>query len=638
MYTATKIYQKQILVWLIWVIAIVMAFMPRAPQAGLDNHQPALAGVVQYDEPLPLCRYRLRLIIRRRKRTLRGFCQRISWATQLLDQLRHGTLTMAQVVEALTRRQVRRQVGALPVLTALLAVLQVREIINHHCPTHREVDHGAVALVLILNRLVAPRPLYRIVDWMSHTILATTLGVPVSKFNDDRLGRTLDALAQHGQAIWHDIVHRALVQADIDLSVLFYDLSAFVTHGAYTESAYVDFGFAHNTPSDKRKFKVGLNVTADGNFPFVFQLWPGRTADMATVQANMENLRQVLARYGRSVAETLLIGDRATLNAELALTYYDKGIRYLSGLQARKKEHRELLLAASEAQIRTLTLKDARGAHGYWGWPCQVPFEYEGRRIVEQGLLVLSGPMQRAVRRDRAAKLRALHQDLQAIRAKVGRPRYRTVKCVQQRANTVLKHSPVGKLMYAEAYQDAQGQVGLRWHIDRGALLLAMRQDGRYLLVTNDTTLSYVEMFNLYLAKDGVEKRFRVSKSDLNVSPIYLHKDTRIAGMLLINMIALLAYSVVERQVQQAGWHITTRQIILKLACLDLIETWCWDDSVVYRVVPLDQEQTLLLEVLARVLADLQRPRWSHSVLPSGTPLPLALPPPPGKCSPALAG
>ena len=90
-------------------------------------------------------------------------------------------------------------------------------------------------------------------------------------------------------------------------------------------------------------------------------------------------------------------------------------------------------------------------------------------------------------------------------------------------------------------------------------------------------------MFDLYCQKDGVEKDFRIAKSDLKVSPIYLHKDDRIAGMLLINMLALLTYSLLERQTRQHGWQMTTRRIIATLDSLDVIETWCWDGSVWFR-------------------------------------------------------
>jgi hypothetical protein len=58
---------------------------------------------------------------------------------------------MAQVVDLLTRSQLRRHLGALPVLHASLEVLQVREIINRHCPTSAQVDHGTVAIEIYYN-------------------------------------------------------------------------------------------------------------------------------------------------------------------------------------------------------------------------------------------------------------------------------------------------------------------------------------------------------------------------------------------------------------------------------------------------------------------------------------------------------
>jgi transposase len=550
------------------------------------------------------------------------------WAARLVRLALRGALTMAAIVDLLTQAQLRRYMGALPILYGLLEVLQVRQIINRYCPTAADVDHGTVAVVMILNRMVAPRPLYRVADWIARTVLVCTLGIPAEKFNDDRLGRTLEAISQHSRDIWQDIVHRALVQADVDLSVIFYDLTAFIAHGEYANSEVVDFGFAHNTPLNKRKIKVGLNATADGGIPAEYAAWPGRTADMTTVQENMERLRRLLERRGWPIGEVIVIGDRANLNDELAFAYDDRGLRYLAGLKAQGKSHRQLLLSPSEAQFRRHPLSRERGRNGYWGVPCQVPFEHAGRKVTHQGLVVLSGPMRSALRRERATQLRALRQELRALQAKIGRPRYRTVEAVQQRANTTLKNSPVGKFMRAAAQADAQGQIHLHWWIDRQTLLQAMRQDGRYLLVTNERSLSPQRMFDLYRSKDGVEKRFHVSKSDLKVSPIYLHRDARIEGMLLVNMLALLTYSLLERQVRQGGLQMTTRRLIEKLETLDVIETVCWDGSLLRRVAPVDEEQAIILETLVGVLADLGCPRWSPLWLPSGSALPLTLPPP----------
>jgi hypothetical protein len=349
---------------------------------------------------------------------------------------------------------------------------------------------------------------------------------------------------------------------------------------------------------------------------------------MATVQENMEQLRRFLARRGWPIEEVMVVGDRANLNDELALAYEDHDIRYLAGLKTQKKVHRELLLAVPEEQFYAHPLTDELGPEGYWGIPCLVPFKHQDRQVSHRGLVVLSGPMRTAHRRARAARLRELRQALREVEAKIGRPHYRTVKAVQKRAETQLKQSSVGKLMQARAYADENGQVRLHWWVNRYPLWQAMQRDGRYLLVTNDWTLSPREMLTLYRQKDGVEKRIQVSKQDLKVSPVYLHKDERIEAMLLTNMLALLAYSLLERQARQSGLQMTTRRIIAKLQSLDAVETFCWDGSHLIRLVPVDEEQTAILRVLAQVLAELRLPRWPHPLLPAGESRLLALPPP----------
>ena len=637
MYSATKPKRTQILVWLIWAIACLAYFvLPEQVIAGerCAAELPALPGVVAYEAGKRLLfpwqsSSRFRKWAWRRYCALRRAYRRAAWIARLAHLALSGALTLAQLVDSLTQAQLRRQLGALPVLYTLLEILQVREIINRHCPTVAEVDHGTVAMVMVLNRLVAPQALYRVADWLSRTVLVYTLDIPAEKFNDDRLGRTLDAISQHSRDIWQDVVHRALIQFDIDLSFIFYDLTAFVVHGAYTDSQYADFGFAHNTPMNKRKIKTGVNATADGNLPLTYEMWPGRMADLATVQQNMERLCRLLERHSWPVQETLLIGDRATLNDELALAYEQHGLHYLAGLKAAKTVHRELLLAHPTRQLyKHPLICEPHGSSDYWGIPCLVVFEHQGRQVTHRGLVVLSGPMRAAQRQTRAAHLWTLRQALSEVRTKIGKPWYRSVAAVQQRANTQLKNSPAGKFVRAQAYADSQDQIHLRWWLDRYALWQANQRDGRYLLVTNDWSLSPVQMLALYRQKDGLEKRFTVSKGDLKVSPIYLHKDERIEAMLLLNMLALLAYSLLERQARQNGLQMTTRRIIRNLESLDVIETQCWDGSRLYRLVPVDAEQAALLKALAHILAELYLPRCPHPLFSAGVSSSKALLPP----------
>ena len=631
--SSTQIARTRIFSWILWALVLISLLgvahshsdascvgktgaiclsTPVSAASGTALPLPAVGGLVLHsrrrDGPLfPWASgRRFRKWAWRRYKAWRRAYRRAKRVAQLARLALCGALYMATLVDWLTRRQITRYLGALPVLYRLLEALEVREIINRHCPTRAEVDHGTVVLVLILNRLVAPRPLYKLVDWLAETVVVHTLGVPAEKFNDDRLGRTLDAIAEQAPIIWVEIVQRALVRFDIDIRFLFYDLTAFVVHGAYTNSELVDFGFAHNTPSDKRKFKVGLTATADGNVPLWYQSWSGRTADSATVQDNMERLARLLEWQPSSLTETLLIGDRATLNDELAVTYDTYGVHYLSGLQPQKKVHVTLLASVPEAQFYAHPLTTDHGPTGYWGLPCAVPFNHNGQETVHRGLVVLSGPMRTALRRNRAAKLRALRAELQQVEAKIGRPWYRSVDQVQARAETRLRNSSVGHLMMVTAYE-AAGEIRLRWQVDRLALWRDMQRDGRYLLVTNDPALTPRQMLRRYRSKDGVEKRFTICKQDLRVSPIYLHQDQRIEAMLLVNMIALLTYSLLERQVRQRGLALTTRRLIAQLSTMTLIETHCWDGSVLYRLSPIDAGQYELWVVLREILRDVEQ-------------------------------
>jgi hypothetical protein len=118
-----------------------------------------------------------------------------------------------------------------------------------------------------------------------------------------------------------------------------------------------------------------------------------------------------------------------------------------------------------------------------------------------------------------------------------------------------------------------------------------------------------------------VEKRFHICKSDLKVSPVYLHQDKRIASMLLLNMIALLAYSLLERQVRQQGSRLTTRQLIRRLQDLTLIETRCRDGSCFRRLTPQDPALVGLLQLVSAALTELLHTPAivRQPLLPAGT-------------------
>jgi len=629
---ATKLTRTQIEVWIIWLVVIVSVLL--SPFAGIENQSMSaqLPGVVIHHEengflfPWQVRTWRWKKWALRRYRAWQRTYRQAKRAAMLARLALMGMMPIARVVEQLTVRQQRYQIGAIPVLYALLETLEVRRIINRYCPTRGDVDHGAVSLVLIINRLMFPLPLYQVADWVGQTVLTAVLGVPAAKFNDDRLERTLDALAPHLEAIWIEIMTVALRKANVDLAVIFYDLTAFTVHGRYEDSELIDFGFAHNTPNNKRKFKLSLNTLADGNLPGLYRLWSGRTADQATVQSNMQNLAQWLKSHGQPLDQTLIVGDRAMLNAEIAVTYDQVGLRHLTGLKAQQKEHCALLEVWNDEQFEKYPIVPVPEPQ-YWGRGCTVAFTHEGRTVTHKGLVVVAGPLRDQLRLTRKTQLQELAKELAQVRNDIGQPRLCTLKAVKRRVNARLRASKVGYLVDTTVYETPTGQVDMTWQVNQDLLDHEERLDGRYLLVTNDWNLSHQEMFRLYREKDGGEKRFLISKSDLKVTPIYLHKDPRIAAMLMLNMVALLAYSILERQTRQQGFQLTTRQIIQQLQNLTLIETHFIDGSLMQRLTSLSPECLTILRLVSAALETLvEDVSPTPTLTSSSSPPPLLLP------------
>jgi hypothetical protein len=80
------------------------------------------------------------------------------------------------------------QVGAIPVLYPILEELALQSEVNDLRPSKAAIELGWLTLLLTLNRLLTPQPLYKVGDWASQTVLPQVLALPVAQLYDNRLG------------------------------------------------------------------------------------------------------------------------------------------------------------------------------------------------------------------------------------------------------------------------------------------------------------------------------------------------------------------------------------------------------------------------------------------------------------------
>ncbi|MFN2153937.1 MAG: DUF4277 domain-containing protein, partial [Anaerolineae bacterium] len=157
-----------------------------------------------------------------------------------------------------------RQIGALPLVYPILEALRVCSATNALVPSQAEVDLGRVVLLLVLNRLLSPRPLYQVQDWMSETVLPELLGVSPEQAYDNRLGRALDRLHPYLGELWMQLVSRAIRIYDLDLNVLHWDITSIYFEGLYTDSDLARYGYSRDHRPDTKQVNLEVDVSHDG--------------------------------------------------------------------------------------------------------------------------------------------------------------------------------------------------------------------------------------------------------------------------------------------------------------------------------------------------------------------------------------
>src|ERR1700757_779199 len=91
-------------------------------------------------------------------------------------------------------------VGALPVITHYLEQIDLAATIDHVVPWEGDVPLGTLVEVLVTNRLLNPKAMYAVGAWDAQSSVTDYYALTAKQLNDDRLGRALERIAEHGAA------------------------------------------------------------------------------------------------------------------------------------------------------------------------------------------------------------------------------------------------------------------------------------------------------------------------------------------------------------------------------------------------------------------------------------------------------
>jgi transposase len=514
------------------------------------------------------------------------------------------SFSQAARFEQHVNNQLSKSLGAIPVLFPILRRLRVMETIDRHCPGKEEVSHGTTIEILGLNRLMAPRPLYKVKEWMAETVLEDTLDVKADQMHDTRIGRTLDDLHPHLGAIWQDLVVQAILEYDIDLRFLHYDITSIYFEGEYTESEKIDYGYSRDHRPDAKQVNLGVNVTSETGIPLGYRVLAGRTADRTTPLENMKALRSLLDRPELAERERdfLLVSDRAMLDRDVLAAYAEKQIRWLGPLSV-GKALRDVMEAVSDQELEDHALayrpvnqpKDEPPR--YYGVLRSTTIECEGEAVPIQVLAVKSRTKVKLDRDRRQTYLDRLISRLEEIQGMLNTRRYKRRDYAWSQIEKARHGNPAKALVDVELTGE-DGDLKLSFQVNEEKLVQAEARDGRYLLGTNDFDLSADEMLTRFKKQEVVERRIKVVKGPIRIRPVFLQKEERIEGLVFVAMLALLVYTILEMLCRRAGRWITARQVLEKFELLGAVYLQFGDGSVLKLPSELNAVQRQLIELL----------------------------------------
>ena len=464
-----------------------------------------------------------------------------------------------------TTRFTTKRVGALPVLAAYLKKLRLGELVDEFVPWQGEIPLGTLVEIMVCNRMLNPKPQYKIHHWADQSSTAQYYDVQPELLNDDLLGRALERVAEHIFTVQAPLVLHVVKTFRLDVSKIHYDISNVELYGNYQrqfdEDDQVEAGPAPRygkTKSERKNVKqvqFGINVTRDHAVPLSLLPFDGSQAEVKTHLENLEYLRTMLPG-----SKLLYVADTKLDSPENLLLNKAHGGQFLCGGVFQPHLKDEYLQIQDKLKLVDYCTKSKQHLPPaerpkykvYESWKT-LDGEVNGRLVHLRYRLLFVWSEAKA---DEEGKTRERHLGkvraaFEKIQKNLNKYSLKTREKITERLESAKSSYAIGHVFrYRIACR--KGVFSLQWHIDEEALSREKRLAGVYLLKTDlrKQDASAAEVLRQYKEQIHVERRIGDMKGPLAIAPMYLEKPQRIAGLMQILLWALMALSLMERDVR----------------------------------------------------------------------------------------
>ena len=428
---------------------------------------------------------------------------------------------------------------------------------------NKKVSFGQSVLAIMLNGmgLAMSKPLYKVEEFLRTKPVNILIGkgIKAKDFNDDTLGRALDAIAEYGTSkMFSTIALKAAALYKISTKFFHADTSNVQVWGDYKEDGdLIAFGYPKQERADLKQYLLSLITTFDGAITLFASAIRGNTSDAKHFKDLLELLEENIKD---STDDHYFILDSAVFSIE-NLKIMSKGF-----LITRVPER---ISAAKELKESYATsLERLHGDEDYkFAEVCSIYGEVRQRWIVVYSRAAnerAKKTIAALVKKEKEEMLKTLKKFSKQLFACPADAEKTITECSKQfkfhKINVVKIHQEDKYSCTGRPSKDATKSI---FYTIEATLEEQPKQiekqitlDSMFVLATtqlDENKLPTNEVLSHYKDQSTLENRFNIFKNATCIAPnVYLKKESRIEALVMILCLCLLVYALAETQLRKS--------------------------------------------------------------------------------------
>jgi len=391
--------------------------------------------------------------------------------------------------------------------------------------------------------------------------------VLADQFNDDALGRCLDAISKYGVTkLFSELAFEIGTEHKLLGHTAHFDTTSLTVYGAYEEQDElakknefnITYGYSKAKRPDLKQMILNLATTGASAFPIWLEAHSGNAADKIVLQQAAERMK-AFCKQLKNAPSFLFVGDSAIYEKcvlEAKNSVDTSAMHWLSRVPATLKEAKSLL-QLSDKDIPWTSLDKGYKISS---------FSSEYGDVVQRWLLVFS---QQAYLREISTLERTVQKEYDEMDKKctqMGRIVFNCTSDAQREITLFVKkltyHSLVASVEPITGYatpgkpKNGSKPVVTGYKIEgkiiqnQEKITVSKFSKGRFILATNqldEKLLPVADMLSEYKNQNKTEASFRFIKGNaFEVSSVFLKKERRIQALMMVMTLCLMVYSLAE--------------------------------------------------------------------------------------------